>query len=128
MEGFFAVAATVAALSLTVTKVVDFIRNATDKEDTFPKWVWNVVALVIGLGFALGWELNIAESLVALVPALAESTARVQGVPGEVLTGAVVGLSAGFWHEALDALSSMANRNNAVAVATEDVAFEDSQG
>lgn len=112
MEAFFAVAATVGALSLTVTKVVDFFRNLLDKSDSWPKWSWNVASLVVGLAFCLGWQLNIAESLVAMVPALAGSTAAVQGLAGQALTGAVVGLSAGFWHEALDSLSSIANKNN----------------
>ncbi len=113
MEAFFAVTAAVAALSLTVTKVVDFFRNLLDKTDTWPKWSWNVASLVIGLALCLGWQINIAASIVALVPALAGSTALVEGVAGQALSGVVVGLGAGFWHELLDSLSSIANKNNA---------------
>lgn len=115
MEAFFVVAATVAALSLTVTKVVDFIRNAFDQTDGWPKWAWNVASLVVGLAFCVGWQINIAQSIVSLVPALSGSTALVDGLAGQILSGAVVGLGAGFWHELLDALSSVANRNNATA-------------
>lgn len=115
MTDFALVVASVAALSLTVTKVVDFIRNLVDKTDTWPKWSWNVAALVVGLAFCLGWQINIAESIVQLVPALAGSAHMVDGVSGQVLTGFVVGMGAGFWHELLDALSSIANKNNATA-------------
>jgi hypothetical protein len=112
---FALVIASVAALSLTVTKVVDFVRNLIDKDGTRPKWLWNVAALAVGLAFCLGWQINIAGSIVQLVPALAGSASRVAGVSGQVLTGFVVGLGAGFWHELLDALSSIANKNNAAA-------------
>jgi hypothetical protein len=113
MLEFGTLTVTVVALSLTVTKVVDFFRNVFDKEDTRPKWLWNVAALVVGLAFAIGWEVNVAQAAASLVPALAEHGEQVNGVLGEVLTGFVIGMGAGFWHEALDALSSIANKNNA---------------
>lgn len=115
MAEFGSVVAMIAALSLTVTKVVDLIRNAFDKNDTAPKWFWNVAALVVGLAFALGWQLNVVVALVGLVPALVGHASAVTGVSGQALSGIIVGLSAGFWHELLDALSSVANRNNATA-------------
>lgn len=118
MEAFFAVTATVGALSLTVTKVVDFFRNLLDKQDTWPKWSWNAASLGIGLALAVGWQINVAGSIVALVPALAGSTALVDGLAGQILSGAVIGLGAGFFHELLDALSSIANRNNVQAFGT----------
>lgn len=102
---------TILALSLTVTKVVDFFRNLLDKGDTYKKWIWNVVALVVGLAFALGWQVNIAGSMAQLVPALADKASLMDGVSGQVLTGFIIGMSAGFWHELLDALSSYAGRN-----------------
>jgi hypothetical protein len=114
MTEFGTVLLAIAAMSLTVTKVVDFFRNVFDRSGALKgSWVWNAVALGVGLAFALGWQLNVAEALVGLVPALASHTGMVSGVSGQVLTGFVVGLGAGFWHELLDALSSIANRNNA---------------
>ncbi len=116
MEAFFVVTATVGALSLTVTKVVDFFRNLLDKQDTWPKWSWNVASLLAGLALTVGWQINVAHSIVSLVPALAGSTALVDGLAGEILSGVVVGLGAGFFHELLDALSSIANKNNSESV------------
>jgi hypothetical protein len=110
------VVAVVGALSLTVTKVVDFIRNLVDKGDTKPKWFWNVAALVVGLAFALGWQLDISEAVLKLVPALSENADRLAGISGQILSGVVIGMAAGFWHELLDALSSVANKNNATVV------------
>jgi hypothetical protein len=107
--------ATIAALSLTCTKVVDFFRNAFDKQDEAPKWTWNVVALVVGLAFALGWSVNVATEATKLIPALADQADRLAGLSGEVLTGFVIGMGAGFFHELLDSLSSIANKNNAAA-------------
>jgi hypothetical protein len=101
-----AVLGTIGALGLTVTKCVDLIRNLIDKQDTYPKYVWNIVALVVGLAFALGWQLNIAGSITALIPAL--KNASISGTAGQVLTGVIIGGSAGFFHELLDALSGVA--------------------
>ena len=117
MTEFGALIFALGALSLTVTKVVDFFRNVLDKNDTFPKWVWNLVALVVGLAFCLGWNINLAEAAVRLVPALEQGGvgSTLTGTAGTILTGAVVGMSAGFWHELLDALSSVAKRYNATA-------------
>jgi hypothetical protein len=110
MEGFAAVVGVIGALSLGVTKVVDFLRNVLDKADTYPKYVWNIVAFVVGIAFAVGWHQNITEQLTALVPALAD--VQVDGVPGEIITGIVIGGFAGFWHELLDALSGVATRTH----------------
>lgn len=115
MIEFSGVLVAISALSLTVTKIVDFFRNLLDKDVTWPKWVWNVAALVIGLAFALGWEINIAGAIVALVPALAESAEHFNGLSGEILTGFVIGMTAGFWHELLSALSSIQTKNEAIA-------------
>ena len=109
---FVGLVAALGALSLTVTKIVDFFRNVLDKQDMWPKWVWNVVALVIGLVLCVGWQINLAGAASSLVPALADKASVLAGVSGQILTGVVVGMASGFWHELLDALSSVANRNN----------------
>lgn len=113
------------ALSLTVTKAVDFVRNLPffKNEDGTAKlkgsFVWNVVALVIGLAMCVGWEINLAESAAKLVPALADMAAKFAGTAGEVLTGIAVGLGgSALFHEVLDSLSSYANRNNTEATGT----------
>ena len=107
--GFTALLASIGALSLTVTKICDFVRNALDADGNYPKVTWNVVALVAGLGLALGWQVNVAGQALALVPALANS-GRLAGVAGQILTGLVIGGGSGFFHELLDALSGIAKR------------------
>ncbi len=97
------------AMSLVVTKSVDFIRNAFDRGTTrAPKWVWNVVALAVGVGYCLGWQLDITAAILEKVPALAEHAGRLQGVAGQALTGILAGAGAGFFHELLDLWSSKA--------------------
>lgn len=98
------------ALALADTKVVDLIRNVTG---TAPKWVWNVVAFAGGLAIAFGWEKDLTGAAFALVPALAHT--HVSAFLGRLLTGIVIGGSAGFWHEVLDALSGIAKRGRPVA-------------
>lgn len=112
MNEFGSVVALIASMSLVVSQVVAFVRRAFDAGGRFDgSWLWNVVALVVGLGFALGWQLNAAVALVGLVPALAGSTSAVAGVSGQILTGFIIGMGAGFWHELLDALSSISTKN-----------------
>lgn len=108
MTEFGVLVASLMALSLTVTKVVDFFRNVLDKQNTWPKFTWNIVALVAGLAICLGWQLDLTGAILKLIPALANST--LAGVSGQILTGLVVGMSAGFWHELLDALSAYAKK------------------
>ncbi len=105
-----ALLALVMALALAVTKVVDLIRNGFDKSGNAPKWVWNVVAFVVGIVFAFGWEKDLTGAAFALVPALANS--HVSDFLGRLLTGIVIGGGAGFWHEFLDALSGIAKRRS----------------
>lgn len=96
--------------SLIVTKLVDTVRNLFDAGNTYPKAVWTILPFVIGVGYALGWQLNFS-GLVPLPPALAETlTPRLTGVAGQVLTGLAFGASAGFWH---DLLSLWANKARA---------------
>jgi hypothetical protein len=94
-------------LAIGVTKAVDTLRNLLDKDDGAPKVVWNLVALVLGLGVCLGWQFNYLSALVDAIPALANET-RLDGVAGQALTGITVGAMAGFWHEKMDQLSTTA--------------------
>lgn len=108
------VAALVAALvvagpvSVTVTKVVDFIRNLIDRDNDMPSWLWNVVAFAIGLAICIGWGINVFGAIVATIPALAESDA-LSGTMGTILTGIAVGAMAGFWHDKMSQWSATAH-------------------
>jgi hypothetical protein len=102
---FAAYLAVILALGVTVTKAVDLIRNAIDPRDAVPKFVWNVAAFGVGIVFALGWSVDIINPGLALIPAIGEKTI-VGSTAAEVLSGFVLGGVAGFWHEALDALSA----------------------
>jgi hypothetical protein len=98
--------ALISVLSLAVTKSVDFVRNAFDKAGTAPKWVWNVAALAIGVGYCVGWQLDITEAILSKIPALADDADRLAGLPGQILSGLLAGGGAGFWHELLDMWSA----------------------
>jgi len=110
MDEFFAVLATLTALSLMVTKGVDFLRNMLDEGDSYPKYVWNAAAFGVGIAYCVGWQVDVSASVIALVPALAEQSSRLEGVAGQVLTGLIIGGFAGFFHELLDALHGVARR------------------
>ena len=113
MEGFAVVLAVIVGLSLTVTKTVDFIRNLPWFKDKFiGSWLWNAVAFVVGLVLCVGWQHSFVNDLFSQVPAL--STLNLTGNMGYVLSGLILGGLSGFGHELLDALSSVANRNNVV--------------
>lgn len=117
MTEFAGLVVALGTLSLTVTKVVDFIRNAADKDGRLiGSWVWNVVAFGSGVAFTVGWQLNLGPQLLALVPALADKASVLSGLSGQILTGLLVGGGAGFWHEILAALSSIQTKNEAFAV------------
>jgi hypothetical protein len=108
-------------IAVSVTKVVDLIRNLFGTaEPNIPRWVWNVLAFVIGVAFCLGWNFNLFEPLVAAVPALKDSDLGA-GSFGEVLTGIAIGGMAGFWHEKLDEWSAIAKVNKANAPAATQV-------
>jgi hypothetical protein len=94
-------------LAVGVTKVTDFIRNAGDREDTWPTWVWNVVPMVLGVALCVGWGINLLAAVVAAVPALSDQ-AGTQDTLGQVLTGVIIGAMAGFWHGKLDQWSAWA--------------------
>ena len=112
--GFLAWLGIVAGFAAVVTKTVDLIRNAIDEDDSLPKVTWNVTALVVGVGYCLGWQLDVTAAVLKLVPALAESSERLQGVAGQVISGLIVGGSAGFFHEVFDLISSRAKAANGV--------------
>jgi hypothetical protein len=96
-------------LAVLVTKAVDTVRNLVGSV-TVPKWVWNVLALGLGVLLCLGWGFNLFDALTKAIPALAESDA-LSGTLGSVLTGLAVGAMAGFWHEKMDEWSSIAKAN-----------------
>lgn len=110
MEDVFATLTAVAVvfgpLAVADTKLVDSVRNVLDKDDSWPKVTWNILAFVLGLAVCLLWELNVVEALVTQVPAL--SGVDLSGVPGQVLTGLGVGGFASYWHERMDLASSRA--------------------
>lgn len=106
-----ALAITVAALlaatgpiALFCTKVTDATRNWLDANDTWPKVVWNVEPLILGVLFCLGFKLNAADAVAKAIPALVGTNA-VAGAMGEVLTGLFAGAAAGFWHDKLASYS-----------------------
>lgn len=105
MTGFAALIASITILSLVVTKTIDFIRNSIDKEGTKPKSWWNIAAVVIGLAYCLGWQIDITSSMAQLVPALASQSDRLMGVPGQVLSGLIIGSLSGPFHQILENLS-----------------------
>lgn len=113
MEGFAVVFAIILGLSLTVTKVVDFVRNLPFfKGKWIGGWQWNALAFIVGVLLCLGWQHSFVNDLAHQVPALA--TVNFTGTMGYLLSGLLLGGLSGFGHELLDALSSVANRNNRV--------------
>jgi hypothetical protein len=50
----------------------------------------------VGVAYALGWGVNLADQAFALVPALAGNSGHLAGYPGEVLTGLVFGAASTF--------------------------------
>jgi hypothetical protein len=97
----------VGPLAIGVTKAVDLIRNVADKNDTWPKWSWNVAAFVLGAGVAVGWGYNLVAAVAHQIPALSTSSS-LDGVAGQLLTGVAIGAVASYWHERMDIASSAA--------------------
>jgi hypothetical protein len=97
-------------LAVTVTKVVDLIRNLIDPNDTMPKVLWNILALVIGALMAVGFEINLLAPVAAAIPAL-KSWAP-DDTMAEILSGLSIGAMAGFWHEKMDEWSARAKAAN----------------
>jgi hypothetical protein len=112
MQGFAVVLAVILGLSLTVTKAVDFTRNLPwFKNQAVGSWIWNALAFLYGLALCVGWQHSFVNDLFAQVPALASVNLGDQA--GYILSGLIIGGGAGLFHEVLDALSSVANSNNA---------------
>ena len=97
-------------LSVGVTKIVDTIRNLVDRAGKLPKVTWNVLALVVGLAVALGFEINLLAPIAAAIPALDDWTP--DSTVGQILTGISLGAMAGFWHEKMDEWSARAKAAN----------------
>ena len=86
-------------VGLFVNRAVDFLRNAFDKNDRVPKAYWLLAAWGVGI-------------LVALLTCNVAPLAHLLNVSGSscvntVVAGLGFGSVAGFWHEVLDALSSL---------------------
>lgn len=111
-------------LAVLVAKVVDTVRNLIDNADSVPKWVWNVLALVVGVLICLGWGFNLVATLARSIPAF-EGNDWADGVAGQILTGLAIGAMAGFWHEKMDQWSSAAKANRAVATANTTTAISE---
>ena len=93
--------------SVGVTKIVDTVRNLFGTaQGSVPKWVWNVLALVLGIVFALAFEINLLAPIAAAIPALKDWNP--DSTMAEILTGISIGAMAGFWHEKMDQWSSQA--------------------
>lgn len=103
---FTAFLVAVGPLALGITKLVDLIRNVADKNDTLPKWVWNVVPIVLGIGYALVTATNFVNLVSGLNPNVTEHLGNVWG---QIVTGVALGGVAAFWHEHLDATSMRAS-------------------
>jgi hypothetical protein len=106
LEGGQAILASSTVFALTITKIVDFVRNAFGGKVRVPKWVWNFLALGLGVFVALVFQINIFADV---------SHTHVQGWVGQLLTGLGMGATGSGWHELLDALSSSAKQSAAIA-------------
>lgn len=86
-------------VSVAVTKIVDFVRNLFgENEPRIPSWVWQAVAAIAAFALCFGWNVNVANTVVQAVPALADSDV-LSGATGTGLTAlAVFGMSS-FWHD-----------------------------
>lgn len=111
LEALVAFVIAVGPMAITVTKIVDTIRNAFDSGGSAPPVVWNLTAFAVGVGVALLWQFNFVIPLLQAVPALANHTSNLEGIAGQVLTGLGIGAVASGWHEKFDELSSKAKLN-----------------
>jgi hypothetical protein len=101
-------------LAVTVTKVVDFVRNLLGAaESNVPKWVWSLLALVVGVILALAFEINLISPIAVALPGLKGWTP--DSTLAEIGSGLAIGAMGSFWHEKLDEWSSIAKANKPVA-------------
>jgi hypothetical protein len=94
------------AFALLVTKLVDFCRNAFGPVRADRKWIWNLLALGLGVAMAVLFQIDV------LQPYEHNDTAV---FAGRVLTGLAIGAAGSGWHEALDALSGVAKATKSSA-------------
>ena len=102
--------ALIVGLALAVEKTVSAIRHVVDPNGKVPTVAWNLVSFAVGIGAAVGWHRTIVPAVFAAVPALQHSTA-LQGLSGEILSGAILGGLAGFGFGILQALEATVHRN-----------------
>lgn len=101
-------------LAVTVTKLVDFVRNLLgESQKNVPKWVWNILALGLGVIVALAFEINLLAPVAAAIPALKDWAP--DSTMAEIITGLSIGAMAGLWHERMDEWSSRAKAENPTA-------------
>jgi hypothetical protein len=99
-------------LGVTVTKVVDFVRNLLGAaEKNVPKWVWSLLALVVGVAIALGWEINLLAPVAAAIPVLKDWSPS--STMAEIISGLAIGAMGSFWHEKLSAWSAQSKGGTA---------------
>ena len=103
-----------AFLGVLVTKLVDLARKFDTTGNAGLKWLWQLLAIVFGIVIALVWQVDMLRELGIA------STSRLQGITGQILTGALAGGFGSGWHEVFDALSSAAKSARANAAATAD--------
>jgi hypothetical protein len=94
-------------LAVTVTKVVDTIRNLLgDAQAKVPKVVWNLLALAVGVVIAYAFEVNLLAPIAEALPGLKDWAPS--SSTGMLITGLAIGAMGSFWHEKMDQWSSIA--------------------
>jgi len=111
LAGGEALIAASTAFALTITKLVDFVRNLVPKKHQESlKWLWGGGALVLGVVVAGVFEINVFADV---------SNSGTERFLGTVLTGLGMGATGSAWHEVLDAFSSSARRSKPRTAAAE---------
>lgn len=110
-------------LAIGLTKLVDGLRLLVDRtpETPWPGWVWIAVAMVLGIGACLLFEVNVVDSLIQTVPAFSGSTV-LDGVWGQVVTGIGMAGMASYWHSNMKLKSSRAAEAKAAAATPQPAA------
>jgi membrane-bound ClpP family serine protease len=106
-----------------ITKLVDFLRDLLDKEDTWPRFTWIVAAFVIALAICLGFEVNIIGGFFKELPAFSGSSSM-DGTAGQILTAIGLAGAASYWHERMDLASSSAKVNDVVVEEVAPTTYE----
>lgn len=92
---------TITVAAAVVTKLVDMVRNFVDKDDSLPKYLWNVLAFALGVVGAFAFQIEPAQVPEGL-------RFEITGGALQLFTGLVVGAWASGLHELLDFLSHKA--------------------